>query len=93
MSSYKFFQNAACEYFPCHKIRDEKQFNCLFCYCPLYLLGKNCGGNLSYTKNGIKNCSDCTIPHIRDNYDLVIAKLKEAVWQKKDNQSSGEKGI
>ena len=33
---YKFFQNKKCEYFPCHKGIPEEDFNCLFCYCPLY---------------------------------------------------------
>ena len=42
---YKFFQNKLCEYFPCHKTRNTDTFNCLFCYCPLYALGENCGGN------------------------------------------------
>ena len=38
---YAFFQNRDCEYFPCHKVKDEENFNCLFCYCPLYALGSN----------------------------------------------------
>ena len=49
---YKFFQNKKCEYFPCHKGIPEADFNCLFCYCPLYTLGKSCGGNFEYLKNG-----------------------------------------
>mgnify|MGYP003176167018 CR=1 FL=1 len=36
---FDFFQNRACEYFPCHKGVADEDFNCLFCYCPLYLLG------------------------------------------------------
>ncbi len=40
---YNFFQNKECEYFPCHKGVKEEDFNCLFCYCPLYTLGKHCG--------------------------------------------------
>ena len=43
---YKFFQNKKCEYFPCHKGIPEEDFNCLFYYCPLYPLGKSCGGIL-----------------------------------------------
>ena len=35
-NSYRFFQNKSCEYFPCHEIKDSGDFNCLFCYCPLY---------------------------------------------------------
>ena len=70
-----FFQNTDCEYFPCHKTNREK-FNCLFCYCPLYSLGEECGGNFSYTKDGIKNCSDCLIPHSENGYDYVLSKLQ-----------------
>ena len=68
---YKFFQNKKCEYFPCHKGIPEEDFNCLFCYCPLYTLGKSCGGNCEYLKNGIKSCINCGFPHHRKNYDKV----------------------
>ena len=47
---YAFFQNRACEFFPCHKGADAENFNCLFCYCPLYALGRKCGGNFRYTR-------------------------------------------
>ena len=43
-NSYRFFQNKECEYFPCHKAENEEEFNCLFCYCPLYRENK-CIGN------------------------------------------------
>lgn len=75
MRQYEFVQNRACEYFPCHKCKDTDAFNCLFCYCPLYALGENCGGNFTYTENGIKDCSDCTIPHIRGNFDRIVEKM------------------
>ena len=54
---YKFFQNKECEYFPCHKVKNTENFNCLFCYCPLYALGDKCGGNFKYIEGGIKDCS------------------------------------
>ena len=41
----RFFQNRECRFFPCHKGVAEEEFNCLFCYCPLYTLGRKCGGN------------------------------------------------
>ena len=75
--SYKFFSNTKCEYYPCHKTNDPENFNCLFCYCPLYALKDKCGGNFSYTEKGIKNCTNCTLPHQRKNYDYVIGKFKE----------------
>lgn len=73
---YKFNQHLKCEYFPCHKGLSEASFNCLFCYCPLYLLKEECGGNFSYTESGIKNCSDCTVPHNgTKGYDHVMSKM------------------
>lgn len=72
---YDFFQNRECEYFPCHKGVDPEKFSCLFCYCPLYALGDKCGGNFVYTESGIKNCTYCTIPHRRENYDRIMSKM------------------
>ena len=75
--NYKFFSNTKCEYFPCHKTNDPENFNCLFCYCPLYALKDKCGGNFRYTEKGIKDCTNCTLPHQRKNYDYIIGKFKE----------------
>lgn len=71
---YSFMQNRACEYFPCHKTNDPGHFNCLFCYCPLYRI-KDCGGNPTYLANGVKDCTNCTVPHF--HYDRIVAKLRE----------------
>ena len=76
MSHYDLFQNKECEYFPCHNCAEPDKFSCLFCFCPLYALGDRCGGNFAYTKDGIKDCSGCMIPHRRENYDRVCEKLK-----------------
>ena len=73
----RFFRNTECEYFPCHRGVPEEDFNCLFCYCPLYALGRKCGGNCRYTENGVKSCKDCAFPHHRKNYDQVIARFPE----------------
>ena len=75
MANYAFFQNRQCEYFPCHNCTDPDDFNCLFCYCPLYALGENCGGSFVYTENGIKDCSGCMIPHRRENYGKILEKM------------------
>lgn len=75
--NYKFFQNKKCEYFPCHKTKDEEHFNCLFCYCPLYALGDKCGGNFKYLDGGIKDCSNCLVPHSPKGYDYIISKYSE----------------
>ena len=75
MANYDFFQNTSCEYFPCHKGVDSDNFNCLFCYCPLYALGDRCGGNFRYTENGVKDCSNCLYPHRRENYGKIMDKM------------------
>lgn len=77
MEHYKFMSNVKCEYFPCHKNVDPKHFNCLFCYCPLYVLGENCGGQFTYTKEGRKDCSGCPIPHMPEHYDRIVSRYEE----------------
>lgn len=74
--SYRFFQNRACEYFPCHPISDTEReaFNCLFCYCPLYPF-PDCGGRVGVLPNGIKDCTNCTLPHY--DYELINRRLIE----------------
>ena len=72
---YSFFQHTECEFFPCHKGIPEEDFNCLFCFCPLYALGRECGGSFAYLENGIKDCSNCTKPHRRENYDRIMEKM------------------
>lgn len=74
---YAYFQNKQCEYFPCHGNADPANHNCLFCYCPLYMLGEECGGNFRYTKSGRKDCSNCTVPHKRESYDKIIMRYAE----------------
>lgn len=75
--NYRFFQNRQCEYFPCHVGVSEADFNCLFCYCPLYALGRRCGGRFTYMKSGVKSCMGCAFPHRRENYDAVLARYGE----------------
>lgn len=79
MANYDFFQNRNCEYFPCHSCRDTENFNCLFCYCPLYALGDSCGGNFTYTSDGIKDCSGCLRPHRRENYEDIIRQMQDII--------------
>jgi len=85
-NNHKFFCNNECKYFPCHKTPDEKNlknFNCLFCYCPLYFLGGKCGGNFKYVSDGrVKNCANCHLPHMPEYYSVIISKLKDAAKSK-----------
>ena len=68
-----FFQNRACEFFPCHEGVPDDAFNCLFCYCPLYALGPDCGGDFAYAPSGIKDCSACTRLHEGDAGASLVA--------------------
>lgn len=80
MNNYKFFNNNSCEFFPCHEMKNKEEFNCLFCYCPLYMLKEECGGKFKYTPHGIKDCSECILPHIKDiGYDHVQKKMMEVI--------------
>lgn len=79
MASERYFQNRECSYFPCHRCEDTENFNCLFCYCPLYALGDQCGGAFTYTENGIKDCSGCMIPHRAENYDRIMEKISKVL--------------
>ena len=74
---YAFFQNRECEYFPCHKTSDPDHFNCLFCYCPLYALGRRCGGHFRYNEQGYKDCTNCLFPHVPGNFTKVTGRYKE----------------
>jgi len=76
--NFKFFQHKECEFFPCHKTEDVENFNCLFCYCPLYALGENCGGNFTYFGD-VKDCSNCQVPHKRKNYAYIMDKFSEII--------------
>jgi len=75
--SYKFFENKACQYNPCHE--GMELINCLFCYCPLYSM-EHCPGKYSYISAGgkrIKVCEECTFPHEPENYDKIIKLLSK----------------
>ena len=91
----RFFQNRGCPFFPCHRGVEEQDFNCLFCYCPLYALGDRCGGNFRYTDSGVKSCEDCPFPHRRENYERVLSRWPEiaALTKRKEEGASGLPGI
>ncbi|MBP3412914.1 MAG: cysteine-rich small domain-containing protein [Oscillospiraceae bacterium] len=90
MSHYDFFQNRECEYFPCHPGANPESFSCIFCYCPLYALGANCGGNFQYTKEGIKDCTNCLRPHRRENYEAVTKALRQVMELAKKKPEQAE---
>ena len=85
--SYRYFENRACQYYPCHKGIEE--LNCLFCYCPLYALGESCGGDVRYT-NGIKDCSHCLRPHLRENFHEIQDRFEELADLAKGNERNSQ---
>ena len=88
-NSSRYFENRACKYYPCHE--GIEHMNCLFCYCPLYLT--DCIGHPHfYEKNGrkIKDCTYCTVPHRPENYDKVLARLREVIAEKRWKENTNE---
>ncbi len=77
-NSSSYFCNRDCEYFPCHAIEGDEDFNCLFCFCPLYAM-TDCGGKYGYTETGIKDCSACLLPHRPGSYDYILRKIGGAL--------------
>ena len=83
---YSFTQHVKCEFFPCHPTDHPEDFNCLFCYCPLYTLGSGCGGNFKYLENGVKDCIGCLRPHRRDSYGYIMSRYPELMELAKKNK-------
>ena len=88
MEYYKFVQLNECQYFPCHEGIDGEKFNCKFCFCPLYFT--QCGGNFEILDNGVKDCSNCLIPHQGEEgyawmLNRIREKLKDHEFEKKNN--------
>jgi len=44
------------------------------------MLGKDCGGKFVYLPNGIKDCSACTLPHLKDaGYEHIQKKMPQII--------------
>ena len=85
-NSYRFFENRDCEYFPCHKGLTD--FNCLFCYCPFYLLDDDCPGHPNFIpkEDGfIKDCTGCNNPHVPENYDAIMKYIGDHIVRRRDD--------
>ena len=90
-NTFRFFSNKECKYFPCHALPNEDEFNCLFCFCPLYSWGGKCGGNFRFSAaKGVKTCVDCHWPHMPEHYDAIVGKLSEALAGQEPEDGQGE---
>lgn len=86
--NYQYFSHKDCEFYPCHPGADPGNFNCLFCWCPLYTLGPDCGGNFRYNERGLKDCTGCLFPHKRENYPRISARYQDIVNAMKNHPLS-----
>lgn len=80
-NDFNHFQNKDCRYFPCHGKEPGtgsvpiEDFNCLFCYCPLYPY-EDCGGNYVMEDYG-KDCIKCTRNHDKDSWKFIVSRVRE----------------
>ena len=75
MDIIHYFCRYDCPYYPCH---DLLFINCFFCYCPLYPL-KDCGGDYAILDNGLKDCSQCLLPHKIENFEYILLRYLNEV--------------
>jgi len=47
----------------------------MFCFCPLY--NYDCKGNFTILKDGIKDCSNCEVPHKENGHDYIVGFLRD----------------
>ena len=77
-NSYRYFENRACKYYPCHEVEND-EMNCLFCFCPLYER-EHCPGNPEYINSKgrvIKSCMHCTFPHEAENHAVFKKESRD----------------
>jgi len=87
-ASFKYFENRDCKYFPCHKM-DIQDFNCLFCFCPLYFA--ICPGTPRYKERNkimFKSCTDCEYPHRPENYKAIMDCLSSLLKDGRNEQGA-----
>lgn len=76
--SFRYFGNRDCPYYPCH---DLEKMNCMFCFCPLYVM-EDCGGRfvMIQGRDGkpVKDCSHCLLPHLPEGYDYILHRLSDS---------------
>jgi len=77
--SYQTYTNKECEFFPCHKGIKDEEFNCMFCYCPLYFI--ECPVNVPLLSNGLKDCMECTVTHRGKRAWIIVRKYLDKHWE------------
>ena len=65
-----------CNEFPCHKDMTNEDF-CSMCYCPLYMT--ECDGKYELLRDGMKDCSNCMLPHTEEGQEMIIESIKNFI--------------
>ena len=78
---YSYYSHTECEFFPCHKTEDPQNFNCLFCFCPLYRLDDACGGHFTYTENGITKTALVLVGDVITHSNYAKSRLYAADFE------------
>ena len=93
--AFKGFTNTKCPFLPCHS-GVEKEFNCLFCYCPL--IAYECPGpyEVFTSANGVKrkDCSGCRLPHngYEESWRFIQKWLeKPVIWKEQEQEDKWKK--
>ena len=53
---------------------------------PAVYAGQSLGGNFVYLDSGVKDCSNCLVPHGRGSYSYVVKKFPELMELAKKNR-------
>jgi Zn-finger protein len=73
-----------CKFFPCHKGINPEDFDCTFCYCPIYPCGiKETGGKWITGNSGdaIWDCTGCNIIHRKDVVKKIKSKIRDIIYE------------
>lgn len=79
-NSYKFFENLGCKYYPCHSGIKKGEFNCLYCFCPIFVVCKR------HSKSG---CEFCKVPHDKGSYKFMMLELNNMVLHRRSDDPKG----
>jgi Zn-finger protein len=73
-----------CNYYPCHDGIIEEEYQCEFCFCPIYPCNiEKTGGKIISGRDGsqIWDCSDCIIVHEKENFNKIKKGLHNIIQE------------
>ena len=82
--------NKTCEYYPCHDMKDGKQY-CDLCYCPFYPCGDGSTGGKWIKNKNVWSCEDCswihekpTIKCVKKGLNNILEEVDDLIIKKKE---------